>query len=158
MARPRKFKTNAERQAAYRERVDRGTPELALHRVTAVMGGDPVLSTAPLDRLLARGVITVEENQAGWAYAVLFSKIYGRVFGPCSQYSDLVAAGSLVSAYADNLERDKGLLGAYYSMDSALKAAGQAARRAVRVVVIEHGEARIEDVKVGLKGLTCARG
>lgn len=61
-----------------RPHVDQGTPEQQARRVALAAGGDPVLAEHPLGVMLARGLISAEQHEAGCHYAML----YGRTVGP----------------------------------------------------------------------------
>jgi len=61
-----------------RPSTDQGTPELQARRAVLVGGSDPALSEHPLGIMLARGLITPEQHEAGCYYAGL----YGRAVGP----------------------------------------------------------------------------
>jgi hypothetical protein len=57
---------------------DGGTPELQARRSALVGVGDPALAEYPLGIMLARGLITAEEHEAGCYYAALYAKAVAR--------------------------------------------------------------------------------
>jgi hypothetical protein len=76
--------------------VDRGTPELRAHRERLAAGGDPALTEYPLGLLLARGLVSREQHEAGCYYAFLYGRSIGRTQVNCSYLFGAQAAG-----YAD---------------------------------------------------------
>jgi hypothetical protein len=76
--------------------VDRGTAELQAHRARLAAGGDPVLAEYPLGLLLARGLVSREQHEAGCYYAFLYGRAVGRTQVNCSYLFGELAAG-----YAD---------------------------------------------------------
>lgn len=76
--------------------IDRGTPELQAHRERLAAGGDPALSEYPLGLLLARGLVSREQHEAGCYYAFLYGRSIGRTQVNCSYLFGAQAAG-----YAD---------------------------------------------------------
>ena len=76
--------------------IDRGTPELRAHRERLAAGGDPALSEYPLGLLLARGLVSREQHEAGCYYAFLYGRSIGRTQVNCSYLFGAQAAG-----YAD---------------------------------------------------------
>jgi hypothetical protein len=76
--------------------VDRGTAELQAHRARLTAGGDPTLAEYPLGLLLARGLVSREQHEAGCYYAFLYGRAVGRTQVNCSYLFGAVAAG-----YAD---------------------------------------------------------
>ena len=59
---------------------DKGTPEQQIRRLTLVNGGDPTLSTTPLDIMYARQIIEPEQYNAGLTYWYLYTKVFGKPF------------------------------------------------------------------------------
>jgi hypothetical protein len=57
---------------------DTGTPELQARRASLVGGGDPALAEHPLGVMLARGLISAEEHEAGCYYALLYARAVAR--------------------------------------------------------------------------------
>lgn|SRR5690242_2248140 len=57
---------------------DGGTPELQARRASLAGGGDPALTEHPLGMMLARGLISAEEHEAGCYYAMLYAKAVAR--------------------------------------------------------------------------------
>ena len=76
--------------------IDRGTPELQAHRERLAAGGDPALTEYPLGLLLARGLVSREQHEAGCYYAFLYGRSIGRTQVDCSYLLGAAAAG-----YAD---------------------------------------------------------
>ncbi|MGH6929647.1 MAG: hypothetical protein ACREEV_15120 [Dongiaceae bacterium] len=76
--------------------VDRGTAELQAHRARLAAGGDPGLAEYPLGLLLARGLVSREQHEAGCYYAFLYGRAVGRTQVNCSYLLGALAAG-----YAD---------------------------------------------------------
>jgi hypothetical protein len=131
----RKWHDEGERKRAERRRVDRGTQELQVHRLRLVQGGDPSLSTCPLDVLLALEVLSAEQHQAGWIYALLHRQVYGSSHPRAVGY-EMVGAGVLVSQYLDDLEGDQRRQQTYRRADLTLKRADCWARKVVRDTVL----------------------
>jgi hypothetical protein len=63
---------------------DSGTPELQARRSALVGAGDPVLAEYPLGIMLARGLISAEEHEAGCYYATLYAKAVARTALSCA--------------------------------------------------------------------------
>jgi hypothetical protein len=63
---------------------DSGTPELQARRSALVGTGDPALAEYPLGIMLARGLISAEEHEAGCYYATLYSKAVARASLSCA--------------------------------------------------------------------------
>ena len=59
---------------------DKGTPEQQIRRLTLVNGGDPTLSTTPLDIMYARQIIEPVQYNAGLTYWYLHTKVFGKPF------------------------------------------------------------------------------
>jgi hypothetical protein len=76
--------------------IDRGTPELQAHRARLAAGGNPTLTEYPLGLLLARGLVSREQHEAGCYYAFLYGRAVGRTQVDCSYLLGALAAG-----YAD---------------------------------------------------------
>jgi len=57
---------------------DGGTPEVQARRALLASGGDPALTEHPLGIMLARGLISGEEHEAGCYYAMLYAKAVAR--------------------------------------------------------------------------------
>jgi hypothetical protein len=76
--------------------IDRGTPELQAHRERLAAGGDPALTEYPLGLLLARGLVSRDQHEAGCYYAFLYGRSIGRTQVNCSYLFGAQAAG-----YAD---------------------------------------------------------
>jgi hypothetical protein len=77
-----------------RPSIDEGTPEQQVRRRALAAGGDPVLTEHPLGLMLARGLISTQQHDAGSYYAML----YGWAVGPtdvsvASLYRRLLAEG-----------------------------------------------------------------
>lgn len=63
---------------------DTGTPELQARRSALVGPGDPALAEYPLGIMLARGLITAEEHEAGCYYAALYARAVARTSLSCA--------------------------------------------------------------------------
>ncbi len=63
---------------------DSGTPELQARRSALVGAGDPVLAEYPLGIMLARGLISAEQHEAGCYYATLYAKAVARTTLSCA--------------------------------------------------------------------------
>jgi hypothetical protein len=61
-----------------RPSTDGGTPEIQARRAALAAGGDPVLTEHPLGVMLARGLISREQHEAGSYYAGLYARAVGR--------------------------------------------------------------------------------
>ena len=59
---------------------DKGTPEQQIKRLALVNGGDPTLSTTPLDIMFARRIIEPDQYNAGLTYWYLYTKVFGKPF------------------------------------------------------------------------------
>jgi len=60
--------------------LDKGTPEQQLKRLSLVDGGNPNMSTIPLDILLERQMIHEDHHRAGMTWWTTFMRIYGKVY------------------------------------------------------------------------------
>ncbi len=60
--------------------LDKGTPEQQLKRLQLVDGGNPMMSTIPLDILLERQMIHEDHHRAGMTWWMTFMRIYGKVY------------------------------------------------------------------------------
>ena len=69
---------------------DKGTPELIIKRMQLVQGGDPSLSTTPIDICYARKIISAEQYNAGLVFLYLHRSIFGKPF-PISNKSKLMS-------------------------------------------------------------------
>src|SRR6266403_5654398 len=63
---------------------DGGTSELQARRAALVGAGDPALAEYPLGIMLARGLISPEEHEAGCYYAALYAKAVARTSLSCA--------------------------------------------------------------------------
>jgi len=61
-----------------RPSLDQGTPEQQARRRTLAAGKDPALTEHPLGLMLARGLISVEQHEAGSYYAMLYGRAVAR--------------------------------------------------------------------------------
>ena len=59
---------------------DKGTPEQQIKRLALVNGGDPTLSTTPLDIMFSRRIIEPDQYNAGLTYWYLYTKVFGKPF------------------------------------------------------------------------------
>ena len=89
---------------------DTGTPELQARRTALVGGGDPALAEHPLGIMLARGLISAEEHEAGCHYAVLYARAVARThLSPAHIYRRMLAesgrAASLDDKSQEHIER-----------------------------------------------------
>ena len=73
---------------------DDGTPELQARRSALVGAGDPALAEYPLGIMLARGLISAEEHEAGCYYAALYAKAVARANLSCAHLYRRMIAGS----------------------------------------------------------------
>jgi len=78
---------------------DKGTPELMVKRLRLVQGGDPTLSTTPIDICYARKIISAEQYNAGLVFLYLHRSIFGKPF-PISNTSKLMSP--IRSRYSPN--------------------------------------------------------
>lgn len=75
-----------------RPAVDQGTPEQQARRQALAAGGDPTLTEHPLGLMLARGLISPEQHEAGCYYAVLYGRAVARTdLSVASLYRRLLA-------------------------------------------------------------------
>src|SRR5262249_42342605 len=73
---------------------DQGTPELQARRRALAGEGDPVLAEHPLGVMLARGLISAEQREAGCYYALLYRRAVGRPdLSVASLYRQLMGEG-----------------------------------------------------------------
>jgi hypothetical protein len=75
-----------------RPAIDKGTPELQARRVRLAAGGDPALTEYPLGLMLARGLATDEQHEAGCYYAFLYGRTIGRTQINYNQLYQRIAA------------------------------------------------------------------
>jgi len=62
---------------------DGGTPELQARRAILSAGADPALTSYPLGLMLARGLVSREQHEAGCHYAYLYGTVIGRTQVTC---------------------------------------------------------------------------
>ncbi len=75
-----------------RPTTDMGTPEQQARRSALIGKGDPALSEYPLGIMLARGLITAEQHEAGCFYATLYGRAVARAQLSCAHvYRRLLA-------------------------------------------------------------------
>lgn len=94
----RDWQGQGRRGRPYRDRpaIDTGTPEFRAQRARLAAGGDPALVEYPLGLLLARGLVSREQHEAGCYYAFLYGRAIGKTQVDCSYLFGTQAAG-----YAD---------------------------------------------------------
>jgi hypothetical protein len=63
---------------------DPGTPELQARRAALIGGDDPALAEYPLGVMLARGLVTREQHEAGCYYAMLYGRAVARANISCA--------------------------------------------------------------------------
>jgi len=81
---------------------DGGTPELQARRTALVAGGDPTLAEYPLGIMLARGLISAEEHEAGCYYAMLYARAVARTSLSCAHiYRRMLAESGRSTALDD---------------------------------------------------------
>jgi len=77
-----------------RPSIDKGTPEQQARRQALAAGGDPALTEHPLGLMLARGLISVEQHEAGSYYAMLYGwAVGGTDVSVASLYRRLLTEG-----------------------------------------------------------------
>jgi hypothetical protein len=77
-----------------RPSIDEGTPEQQVRRQALAAGGDPALTEHPLGLMLARGLISTQQHEAGCYYAMLYGWAVGRTdVSVASLYRRLLAEG-----------------------------------------------------------------
>lgn len=77
-----------------RPSIDEGTPEQQIRRQALAAGGDPALTEHPLGLMLARGLISTQQHEAGCYYAMLYGWAVGRTdVSVASLYRRLLAEG-----------------------------------------------------------------
>src|SRR5262245_51644238 len=81
---------------------DPGTPELQARRAALAGASDPALAEYPLGIMLARGLISAEEHEAGCYYAMLYAKAVGRTGLSCAHIYRRMLADSGRSAALDD--------------------------------------------------------
>ena len=118
---------------------DHGTHEAAVHRLALVGSADPVLGEHSLGILLARGVITEEQHQAGVRYAARSWEIYGKPFarsalGPMvvSKANPEAEAPPETAASETPEEREAKREAEFIGWHATLRDAGQMAVREVK--------------------------
>jgi hypothetical protein len=81
---------------------DGGTPELQARRSALVGSCDPALAEYPLGVMLARGLISGEEHEAGCYYAMLYAKAVARTNLSCAHiYRRMLAESGRSTALDD---------------------------------------------------------
>ena len=108
--------TRRGRPKAVRTLSDLGTPELQAVRRVRVAGGDPALAENPLSALLARGLITTEQHQAGCRYEALYRRAVAR---------KEISYDSLYAGLGDAQKAKFDSIGRLRRRDPAVKAAGR---------------------------------
>ena len=77
-----------------RPSIDEGTPEQQVRRRALAAGGDPALTEHPLGLMLARGLISTQQHEAGSYYAMLYGwAVGGTDVSVASLYRRLLAEG-----------------------------------------------------------------
>jgi hypothetical protein len=74
--------------------IDQGTPELRARRAALAGGGDPALTESPLGLMLARGLVTPQQHEAGCYYAFLYRRTIGRTQIASDRVYARIAAGA----------------------------------------------------------------
>ena len=82
------------RPRSERPKVDQGTPELRAHRAALAGGADPALTEHPLGLMLARGLVTPQQHEAGFYYAYLYRRAVGRTQIASDRVYAQLAAGA----------------------------------------------------------------
>ena len=59
---------------------DKGTPESQIKRIMLVNGGNPQMSTTPIDIMFERSMINKDEYNAGLIYLYLHSRVFPKPF------------------------------------------------------------------------------
>ena len=59
---------------------DKGTPESQIKRIMLVNGGNPAMSTTPIDIMFERTMINRDEYNAGLVYQYLHSRVFAKPF------------------------------------------------------------------------------
>jgi len=59
---------------------DKGTPESQIKRIMLVNGGNPQMSTTPIDIMFERSMINKDEYNAGLIYQYLHSRVFSKPF------------------------------------------------------------------------------
>jgi len=59
---------------------DKGTPELQIKRIMLVNGGNPSMSTTPIDIMFERSMINQNEYNSGLIYHYLHSRVFSKPF------------------------------------------------------------------------------
>ena len=59
---------------------DKGTPEAQIKRIMLVNGGNPAMSTTPIDIMFERTMINRDEYNAGLIYLYLHSRVFSKPF------------------------------------------------------------------------------
>tara|TARA_R110000824_G_scaffold172022_1_gene349748 strand:+ start:482 stop:1009 length:528 start_codon:yes stop_codon:yes gene_type:complete len=59
---------------------DKGTPESQIKRIMLVNGGNPQMSTIPIDIMFERSIINKDEYNAGLIYQYLHSRVFSKPF------------------------------------------------------------------------------
>ncbi len=85
---------------------DGGTPELQARRAALVAGGDPALAEYPLGIMLARGLISAEEHEAGCYYAMLYARAVVRTSLSCAHIYRRMLAENGRSAMLDDKSQE----------------------------------------------------
>lgn len=132
--------------------IDRGTPELRAHRERLAAGGDPALTEYPLGLLLARGLVSREQHEAGCYYAFLYGRSIGRTQVNCSYLFGAQAAG-----YADRHVLSEAELARLQSLfrhgKNRLLAAGRQVCDATRISSSSAARPAFSTAAVGVRNL-----
>lgn len=87
-------------------KIDQGTPELRAHRAALAAGSDPALSESPLGLMLARGLVTPQQHEAGCYYAFLYRGAIGRTQIACDRvYAQMVSGAAGDSPLDESAQR-----------------------------------------------------
>ena len=59
---------------------DKGTPEQQIRRLALVGGGDPTMSSTPIDVMYTRKIINPNQYHAGLTYWYLYTRVFGKPY------------------------------------------------------------------------------
>jgi len=125
-----------------------------------VAGGDPVLSTHPLDIMWARGQISEKQNEAGWAYYKLRRSIVGHAEPKAARLEEYIGAGSIADSYVEDVERDGARWETYFRAERELHGTGGHRYRVTRDLIFGNMPRPhlISEIRSGLDILVSAFG
>ena len=117
---------------------DKGTPELQFKRIELVRGGNPNMSSSPIDILCERKIIELDQYNAGLTFWYLHMKIFGKPF-PQSNAGKLLSPIKSRSMITKSSKKDEEIYSIYNECrKNIIRQCGQSGYRILSEVLIFH--------------------